>query len=221
MSPLCLPSSSLVFQIVFLPKFCVYLSPAVKALYSEVNIWENLNSLICLQMIGEVSIIGGWTVGVQQWRLQTEIFTCLKEPCPEEYRSGITAPCCISEQEDKCHCTESFGVAAALYLGCSCEESSTLIYYWLGRRFDSSSKTLASDILLESRPGDRVVRDPLLYSDFKSRPSLWGKSRKSLQVCSVFDYLSFACRAGWGNWLTCTQNIKLRICPLKLSIWWI
>jgi hypothetical protein len=42
------------------------------------------------------------------------------------------------------------------------KRAATQIYYQLRRRFDSSSRTLAADILLESRPGDKAVRDLLL-----------------------------------------------------------
>ena len=51
------------------------------------------------------------------------------------------------------------------------KRATTQIYYQLRRRFDSSSRTLAADILLESRPGDKVVRDLLLSLVSKADPA--------------------------------------------------
>ena len=51
------------------------------------------------------------------------------------------------------------------------KRAATKIYYQLGRRFDSSSRTLAADILLESRPGDKVVRDLLLSLASRADPA--------------------------------------------------
>jgi len=51
------------------------------------------------------------------------------------------------------------------------KRAATQIYYQLGRKFDSSSRTLAADILLESRPDDRVVRDLLLSLVSRADPA--------------------------------------------------
>jgi microsomal triglyceride transfer protein large subunit len=51
------------------------------------------------------------------------------------------------------------------------KRAATKIYYQLGRRFDSSSRTLAADILLESRAGDNVVRDLLLSLTSRADPA--------------------------------------------------
>jgi hypothetical protein len=51
------------------------------------------------------------------------------------------------------------------------KRAATRIYYQLGRRFDSSSRTLAVDILLESRPGYRVLRDLLLSLVSRADPA--------------------------------------------------
>jgi len=50
----------------------------VKALYSEINIWENLNSLICLQIIGEVrtSLVDG-------------LLGCNNEECKQKYLRAL------------------------------------------------------------------------------------------------------------------------------------
>ncbi|GFG29687.1 hypothetical protein Cfor_03737 [Coptotermes formosanus] len=50
------------------------------------------------------------------------------------------------------------------------KQAATRIYYQLGRRFDSSSRTLAADILLESRPSEGVVRDLLLSLASRADP---------------------------------------------------
>jgi microsomal triglyceride transfer protein large subunit len=51
------------------------------------------------------------------------------------------------------------------------KRAATQIYYQLRRRFDSSSRTLVADILLESRPGDKVVRDLLLSLVSRAYPA--------------------------------------------------
>jgi hypothetical protein len=79
MSPLYLPSSSSAFQIVFLPKFCVHLSLAVKASYSEINMWEILNSLICLKIIREV-----------RTSLMDGPLGCNTEECKQKYLHALT-----------------------------------------------------------------------------------------------------------------------------------
>ena len=50
------------------------------------------------------------------------------------------------------------------------KRAATQIYYQLGRRFDSNSRTHAADILVESRLDDRVFRDLLLSLASKADP---------------------------------------------------
>ena len=75
------------------------------------------------------------------------------------------------------------------------KRAATQIYYQLGRRFDSSSRTLASDILLDSRPGDREFRDLLLCLVSRGDPA-YEVSQGNPFRSAVFDYLLFACTAG-------------------------
>jgi microsomal triglyceride transfer protein large subunit len=49
--------------------------------------------------------------------------------------------------------------------------AATRIYYQLGKRFDSSARTLAADILLESEPSHEVLRDILLSLASKVDPA--------------------------------------------------
>jgi microsomal triglyceride transfer protein large subunit len=49
--------------------------------------------------------------------------------------------------------------------------AATRIYYQLGKRFDTSSRTLAADILLESKPSREVLRELLLSLASRANPA--------------------------------------------------
>jgi hypothetical protein len=51
------------------------------------------------------------------------------------------------------------------------KRAATEIYYRLGRRFDSTSRTLASDMFLGSKPGDRIFSDLLLSLASRADPA--------------------------------------------------
>jgi microsomal triglyceride transfer protein large subunit len=53
----------------------------------------------------------------------------------------------------------------------SVKKATTQIYYQLFKRFDTSSRTLAADILLESKPSREVLRDLLLSLTSRADPT--------------------------------------------------
>jgi hypothetical protein len=103
--------------------------------------------------------------------VQTEIFTCFKEPCPEGYSTRVTAACCVWEKENSVTALKALRSLPPDSLDDDVKRAATQIYYQLGRRYDSSSRTLAADILLESRPDYRALRDLLLSLASRADPA--------------------------------------------------
>ena len=182
MSPLYYPISPSVFHIVFLPKFCVHSSLLWTHRAVKWRIWGNLNCLICVQIIGEVrtSLVDG-------------LLGCKNEECKQKYLRSLknlalkdTVPVLLQHAVFGKKKTSVTALKALRSLPPDSwdedvQRAATQIYYQLGRRFDSSSRTLAADILLESRPGDRVVRDLLLSLASRADPAYevsWGNMVK-------------------------------------------
>jgi microsomal triglyceride transfer protein large subunit len=132
---------------------------------------EGLNTVICAQITGEVrtSLVDG-------------LLGCTNEECKQKYLRALknlglkdTVPVLL---QHALHGSKKTSVTALKALRSlppdswddDVKRAATRIYYQLGRRFDSSSRTLAADILLESRPSDGVVRDLLLSLASRADP---------------------------------------------------
>ena len=150
---------------------CTFIS-AVKASCSEIKDLGNLNSLICVQMIGEV-----------RTSLENGLLGCKNEECKQKYLRALknlalkdTVPVLLQHALFGRKKTSVTALKALRSLppdswDDDVKRAATRIYYQLGRRFDSSSRTLAADILMESRPGDRVIRDLLLSLASRADPA--------------------------------------------------
>lgn len=116
-----------------------------------------------MQIIGEVktSLVDG-------------LSKCINEECKQKYLRGLknlglrdTVPLLVEHALSGTKKTSVTAMKALRSLPPAAwddfvETAATRIYYQLGKRFDTSSRTLAADILLESKPSREDLRELLL-----------------------------------------------------------
>jgi hypothetical protein len=175
---------------------CTFVS-STQASCKETKNLEASVFLICVQIIGEVrtSLVDG-------------LLGCTNEECKQKYLRALknlglkdTVPVLLQHALFGFKKTSFTALKALRSLppdswDDDVKRAATRIYYQLGRRYDSSSRTLAADILLESKPSHDVVRDLLLSLASRADPayevSLGNAFRCGLYLTMC---LSFACWA--------------------------
>jgi microsomal triglyceride transfer protein large subunit len=124
---------------------------------------QGLDFLIYVQIIGEVktSVVEG-------------LSRCANEECKQKYLRSLknlglkdTVPVLLEHALSGTKKTSVTAMKALRSLPPAAwddhvKSAATRIYYQLGKRFDTSARTLAADILLESKPSREVLRELLL-----------------------------------------------------------
>jgi microsomal triglyceride transfer protein large subunit len=164
---------------------CTFVS-TIHASCSETKNLESSDAVICVQIIGEVrtSLVDG-------------LSGCTNEECKQKYLRALknlglkdTVPVLVQHAVFGSKKTSVTALKALRSLppdtwDDEVKQAATRIYYQLGRRFDSSSRTLAADILLESRPSEGVVRDLLLSLASRADP-VYEVSQRNTFGCAVY-----------------------------------
>jgi microsomal triglyceride transfer protein large subunit len=164
---------------------------------------REFRELVCVQIIGEVkaSLVDG-------------LSTCANEECKQKYLRALknlglkdTVPVLLQHSLFGTRKTSVTAMKALRSLppaswDNSVKKAAAQIYYQLGRRYDSSARTLAADILLESEPSHDILRELLLSLAKRADPAYEVSEpcgcRKCLLIWSLPDLpviLSSACLA--------------------------